>query len=60
MATTLDNMSARYVDDDMKAAAAKIPSLIISADSHVDDTLDLWIGLPPAVREHIPVRKPYP
>jgi len=60
MATALDNMSARYVDENMKAAAEKIPSLIISADSHVDEPLDLWAGLAPSLREHIPVRKPFP
>ena len=60
MATTLENMSARYVDENMKAAAHKIPSLIISADSHVDEPIDLWDGLPANLLEHIPIRKPFP
>jgi predicted TIM-barrel fold metal-dependent hydrolase len=60
MATTLDNMSARYVDDEMKAAAHKIPSLIISADSHVDEPLDLWEGMRADLLEYIPIRKPFP
>ncbi len=60
MATTLENMSARYADDDMKAAADKIPSLLISADSHVDEPIDLWDGLPADLLEHIPIRKPFP
>lgn len=61
MATTLDHMSARYVDPKDKAAAAeKVPSFLVSADSHVDEPLDLWAGLPANLREHIPVRKPFP
>jgi predicted TIM-barrel fold metal-dependent hydrolase len=57
MATsTLDSMSARYVDDDMKAAADKIPALIISADSHVDEPMDLWDEMPADLREEFPTR----
>ena len=60
MATTLDDMSARYIDAESRAAADKIPSLLVSADSHLDEPLDLWAGLPAKMREHIPVRKPFP
>ena len=46
MASTLDNMSARYIDPKLKDATERIPSLIISADSHIDEPLDLWSKLP--------------
>lgn len=59
MATTLDNMSARYADDDMKAAASKVPQFLVSADSHVDEPLDLWAEMPAKLRDGIPVRQPF-
>ncbi len=59
MTTTIDDMSARIVSADMKAAADKIPSFIVSADSHVDEPLDLWDGLPSAIRGQIPDRAPF-
>jgi predicted TIM-barrel fold metal-dependent hydrolase len=56
MSATLDTMSARTVDEDMKAAAAKLPELIISADGHVDEPIDLWSGLPEEAGKYIPKR----
>ena len=36
-------MSARVVDEKFAdAAKTKVPQLIVSADSHVDDPIDLW------------------
>ena len=35
MTMTIDDMSARYADDKMKAAAKKIPPYIVSSDDHV-------------------------
>jgi predicted TIM-barrel fold metal-dependent hydrolase len=59
MTTTLEDMSARTISDDLKAAADAIPSFLVSADSHVDEPLDLWDGLPAAIREQIPERLPF-
>lgn len=56
MSASLDDMSARIVDDEMKAAAEKLPDLIISADGHVDEPLELWDGLPQHVRDQMPKR----
>jgi predicted TIM-barrel fold metal-dependent hydrolase len=53
MTMTLDDMSARYVDDDMKAAAAGVPEFIVSADSHVDEPVDIFDGLPAKIRDQI-------
>ena len=51
MALTIDEMSARYVDAGMKEAAAKVPSLLVSADDHVDEASDLFDSLPSHIRE---------
>ena len=60
MASTLDNMSARYIDPKLKDAAESIPSLIISADSHIDEPLDLWSNLSNDLKKHLPQRLPFP
>ncbi len=58
MATTFDHMSARYVDPKDRDVADKIPSLLVSADSHLDEPLDLWTsGLPAKLQEPLPPRK---
>ncbi|MFM1813966.1 MAG: hypothetical protein RLZ98_661 [Pseudomonadota bacterium] len=49
----IDNMSARYVTDEMKAAAAKVPQFIISADGHMDEPDELFTSLPADVREKV-------
>ncbi|MEE8516295.1 MAG: hypothetical protein V3T02_06630, partial [Alphaproteobacteria bacterium] len=59
MSTVLENMSARTIDQESKSATGKIPSFIISADSHVDEPLDLWDDLPAKIRDQIPARKPF-
>ncbi|HTI86522.1 MAG TPA: amidohydrolase family protein, partial [Alphaproteobacteria bacterium] len=53
MAMTIDDMSARYADDSMKAAAKKIPSYIVSSDDHVYEPAELWAGLPQNLRSQI-------
>jgi predicted TIM-barrel fold metal-dependent hydrolase len=53
MSITLDEMSARDIDAKSKAAAAKIPNYIISADSHVDEPPDLFDGLSQDMRQKI-------
>jgi predicted TIM-barrel fold metal-dependent hydrolase len=53
MNTVLDDMSARDVSPDMKKAAAKVPSFIISADSHVDEPPELFDALPEKIRSRI-------
>ena len=53
MTATLDDMSARIVDSKMKEAAAKVPSFIVSADSHVDEPEDLFDGLSADIRGRI-------
>jgi predicted TIM-barrel fold metal-dependent hydrolase len=55
--TTLDTMSARQIDKS-KAAMDKVPALVVSADSHVDEPFDLWDGLPAAIRERMHARRP--
>jgi predicted TIM-barrel fold metal-dependent hydrolase len=50
-----EQMSARSIG--LKAAAPEsLPRLLVSADSHVDEPLDLWDGLPLALREQMPKR----
>ena len=53
MAVTLDDMSARNIDEKSKAAAAKIPKFLISADSHVDEPPNMFDALPQALRDKI-------
>ena len=53
MTMTLDDMSARYVTDEMKKAGEKITQLIVSSDSHVDEPPDLFDGLPKEIRDNI-------
>ena len=59
MSMTLDDMSARTIDPKLKAAAAKIPSFIVSADSHVDEPYDLWDGMSAELRAEFPKRTVY-
>jgi predicted TIM-barrel fold metal-dependent hydrolase len=59
MTTTLDDMSARTIDPKLKQAADAIPSLLVSADSHVDEPAELWDGLPKDIREQLPTPPTY-
>jgi predicted TIM-barrel fold metal-dependent hydrolase len=54
MATKIDEMSARTVEQDYVQKAKAIPSFLFSADSHVDEPTDLWDALPADVREVLP------
>ena len=53
MTMTIDDMSARYADDKMKAAAKKIPPYIVSSDDHVYEPAELWDSLPQNLRSQI-------
>ena len=53
MSITLDDMSARNIDAKSKAAAAKIPTFIVSADGHVDEPADMFDGLSQELRQKI-------
>jgi predicted TIM-barrel fold metal-dependent hydrolase len=50
--TTLRNLEGLSAE-----ALKRIPSLIISADSHLEEPSTLWDKLPSAIRERIPVRR---
>jgi predicted TIM-barrel fold metal-dependent hydrolase len=54
MATKAEDLSARTIDQNSRDIAAKIPDLLVSADSHVDEPADLWDELPAALREQLP------
>lgn len=53
MTLTIEEMSARYVTDDMKTAAAKVPQYIISSDGHMDEPPTLFDDLPAEIRSKI-------
>ena len=55
-ATAADAISARRVDAST-VALDLVPSLIVSADSHVDEPLDLWNSLPARLRDKLPPRR---
>ena len=50
MALARDEMSARFVTEEMKMAAEKVPAFIVSADGHVDEPEDIFDELPAAIR----------
>jgi predicted TIM-barrel fold metal-dependent hydrolase len=54
MATKNEELSARTIDKKFVQGAAAIPSLLISADSHVDEDPNLWNSLPDAIRSELP------
>jgi predicted TIM-barrel fold metal-dependent hydrolase len=53
MSLTIDEMSARYVTDDMREAAKKVPEFIVSSDGHMDEPPDLFDELPAEIRDSI-------
>lgn len=59
MAKTLDDMSGRYVTEEMKKAGEKITHCIVSSDSHVDEPSDLWKELPREFQDDLPVPPAY-
>jgi predicted TIM-barrel fold metal-dependent hydrolase len=54
MATKIEQMSSRTIAKDFAQHAPAIPSLLVSADAHVDEPLDLWDSLPADVRAQLP------
>lgn len=50
-------MSARALDSSL--ANVKIPDLVISADSHVTEPMDLWKVLPADITARMPVMEPF-
>ena len=46
--------SARTVDPKAAAMASKLPSFMISADSHATEPDELWNQLTPKLRERLP------
>ncbi len=53
MTMTIDDMSARYVTDDMREAAKKVPEFIVSCDGHMDEPPDMFDELPKEIRDSI-------
>ena len=54
MVLTIDQMSARTIDKDLAEKARDIPSLLVSADAHVDEPVDLWDEIPADDRAKLP------
>jgi predicted TIM-barrel fold metal-dependent hydrolase len=53
MTLTIDEMSARYVTDEMRKAAEKVPEFIVSCDGHMDEPPDMFDELPQDIRDSI-------
>jgi predicted TIM-barrel fold metal-dependent hydrolase len=53
MSITLDDMSARNIDEKSKAQAGKIPTFLVSADGHVDEPANMFDSLPKEMRDKI-------
>ncbi len=54
MATKTEELSARTIDQGFKEKAGGIPSLLVSADSHVDEPVSLWDEVPSELRAQLP------
>ncbi len=54
MVTKAEDLSARNIEQVFIDEAAKLPDLLVSSDSHVDEPVDLWKDLPADVREQLP------
>lgn len=54
MALTIEQMSSRNIDDTLAEKISDIPSLLVSADAHVDEPVDLWDEFPAEVRKQLP------
>ncbi len=53
MTLTIDDMSARYVTDEMKKAGEKVPEFLVSCDGHMDEPPDMFDELPADIRDAI-------
>ena len=60
MAIAIEEMSARTADAKYVEKAKSLPSLIVSADSHVDEPITLWDSMPANLREQLPQLMSYP
>ena len=54
MALKVEQMSSRKIDKNFAEKGREIPSLLVSADAHVDEPVDLWKELPEDVRAQLP------
>jgi len=54
MATKIEDLSARTIEQSYVQKAAAIPSLLVSADSHVDEDPNLWSSLPADIQAQLP------
>ncbi|MDX1486071.1 MAG: amidohydrolase family protein [Alphaproteobacteria bacterium] len=54
MALTIEQMSSRSIDEAVDEHALEIPSLLVSADAHVDEPVELWDELPEEARDRLP------
>src|SRR5437868_13203506 len=54
VALTVDQMSSRTIDKSFAQKAQSIPSLLISADAHIDEPVTLWDALPAEMRAQLP------
>lgn len=60
MAIAIEEMSARTADAKFAEKAKSLPDLIVSADSHVDEPVTLWDGLPSHIKDKLPQLVSYP
>lgn len=54
MALTVEQMSSRTVDKTFAERARAVPSLLVSADAHIDEPETLWNELPADMRTQLP------
>jgi len=54
MALKVEQMSSRTIDKSLAQRAQKVPSLLVSADAHIDEPVTLWDALPADMRALLP------
>ncbi len=54
MALTIDQMSSRTIDEDLSDKISGIPTLLVSADAHLDEPVELWNEFSQEVRGQLP------
>jgi len=54
MVLTINQMSARTIDKELAKKAKDVPKLLVSADAHVDEPIDLWDDIPSSDRAMLP------
>ena len=60
VATIAKDLSIRTIEKKFHEAAAEIPPLLISSDSHVDEPADLWKSLPQTFSDDLPIIPNWP